>query len=204
MPQINDLYYFLLQRLLELLVTSNKSRGKPIEEDLNFQNQKSFMGKEKYPGYGLRIKQYLRTKGDTGLPSHAYVLCIFICTQRNDFRNETNSTHRETGSKHTSTGIPPIFKTTSPELLTGSHFPLKQQIFATNHTIINHTLTTLIPKLLCSVINNLLFQDNNTNYYKGIKKSPGNYQLELQKITNRIKIYNLRNKEALHNTLKNN
>lgn len=50
------------------------------------------MGKEKTPGYGLRIKQYLRTKGDIGLPSHAYVLCIFICTQRNDFRNEKKPT----------------------------------------------------------------------------------------------------------------
>lgn len=46
------------------------------------------MGKEKNTGYGHRIKQYLRTKGDAGLPSRAYVLYIFMGTQRNNLKNE--------------------------------------------------------------------------------------------------------------------
>lgn len=45
-------------------------------------------------------------------------------------KRDQNSTHGEAGSKHTSKGIPAFINTIIPELLTGSHFPLKQQILS--------------------------------------------------------------------------
>lgn len=84
---------------------------------------------------------------------------------------ENKSKHWEAGSKHTSKELPALFNTTPPELLKEFHFSFK----TANYTITDHPHTTptrLIPKLLHSVINNLLFQHNNANHYKGIKKPP--------------------------------
>lgn len=111
-----------------------KSRKKAREKDLTFQKQQSFVDKEQKLGYGHRLKQYLGRKGGSWTSKsslcalHFYLYTEEQLQKMKVWRKETTSTLWEAGSNQTSIRIPALRNIMPPELLTGSRFPLKQQI----------------------------------------------------------------------------
>lgn len=88
------------------------------------------MSKEKNPGKATESSNTSEQREmlDFQIMLNYSKFLMYTEEQLQKWNEETNCTHWEAGSKHTSKGIPALFNIIPPELLAGSHFPLKQQI----------------------------------------------------------------------------